>query len=329
MSNGAAEHSVLVALSATTDSGSFDFSYQLSQQPGSTPTAPVCPSTAQGQAAPCGTSGAGGVAGSGIINTNPMAMAASANIGPGGSNGFQVGVRVDPTTVWEVSNTDNGLTSAADDANVSGQSLPDFAQITEGTLGQREGAVAMMGMASPTGYLDLVQPAVTAASEVGTSNVDGVAVTQYELTIDPSSLATAPGVTPEEASTITSAIGVLSAEGSTTFRALVSIDASGFIRESISTVSFTDGGSVTLDAHFSDFGCAGTVLMPNQSGTSTPPVNCATSDTGVAPTTTTTVPSTPTTVTSPSATPSTTSTIPNTSSTTTTTTAPTTTTSTS
>jgi hypothetical protein len=250
------------------------------------------------------------VQGSGIINTNPMAMAASADISQGGTSGLQVGVRVDPTTVWEVGSSDNGLIPQSNDG--PGQSLPGFAGLTEGTLGSREGAVAMMGMASPTGYLDLVQPAISGAAEVGSSTVDGVSVTQYELEIDPAALASAPGVSSAEASTITSAVALLTAQGFTSIRDLVSIDASGFIRESSSTVAFSDGGTVTLDAQFSDFGCAGTLLMPGQGGTSTAPAGCTSPDTGIATatattTTTTAVVPTPTTVVSPGVTPTTTS----------------------
>jgi len=238
------------------------------------------------------------VQGSGTIDANPMAMAASAAINSNGTNtGLQVGVRVDATTVWEVSSTDNALSPQNNEG--SGQPLSGFAGLTEGTLGQREGAVAMMGMASPTGYLDLEQPAVSGAAQVGPSTVDGVAVTQYELAIDPAALATAPGTSTEEATTINAAIGVLSAQGYTSIRDLVSIDASGFIRESSSTVAFSDGGTVTLDAHFSNFGCAGTVLMPGESGVSNPPANCSSPDTGAAPATTTTgatSPVTPTTI---------------------------------
>jgi hypothetical protein len=297
---GLAKRSVLHALSATTDSGTFAFTYQLNESPyqsgsavdgpscsgSSCPTTPVLQSTQ--------------VQGSGTINTNPMAMAASAAISSNGVSGLQVGVRVDPTTVWEVGYADNGLTPAANDAG--GNDLPGFAGLVEGTLGPREGAVAMMGMASPTGYLDLVEPAVTSATEVGTSTVDGVAVTQYQLTIDPGSLATAPGTSTEEQNAIDAAIQSLTGQGYRTIRDLVSIDASGFIRESASTVTFSDGGTVTLDAHFSNFGCAGTVLMPGQGGDSTPPSGCVSADTGTAPTatstTTTTGPSsqTPTTV---------------------------------
>ncbi len=285
VSDGVAKRSVLAALSATTDSGNFAFTYQLNESPyqsnassGPSCNGPGCPTTPVLQSTE--------VQGSGTINTNPMAMAASAGISSNGVSGLQVGVRVDPTTVWEVDYSDNGLTPEVNDAG--GNDLPGFAGLVEGTLGSREGAVAMMGMASPTGYLDLVQPAVTSAAEVGTATVDGVAVTQYQLTIDAGSLATAPGTSTEEQSAINAAIQTLTSQGYRTIRDLISIDASGFIRESASTVTFTDGGTVTLDAHFSNFGCAGTVLMPGQGGVSTPPSGCVSADTATAPTTSTT-----------------------------------------
>jgi hypothetical protein len=287
VSGGQAKRSVLAALSATTDAGSFAFSYQLDESPyQSNPTfgagciGPGCPTTPELESTQ--------VQGSGTINTDPMAMAASADISTNGQPGLQVGVRVDPTTVWEVGPADNALSPEASDTNAGGSPLAEFAGLVEGTLGPREGAVAMMGMASPTGYLDLVQPAVTSASEVGTSTVDGVAVTQYQLAIDPASLASAPGTTSEEQSAINAALETLSEQGSGTMRDLVSIDASGFIRESASTVTFSGGGTVTLDAHFSNFGCAGTVLMPGQTGASSPPSGCVSADASTGSTTTTT-----------------------------------------
>ncbi|HEX4127355.1 MAG TPA: hypothetical protein VHX67_07235, partial [Acidimicrobiales bacterium] len=187
VSGGLAKRSVLAALSATTDSGNFAFTYQLNETPytnnssqGSLSCAgPACPTTPTMQSTE--------VQGSGTIDTDPMAMAASAAISSNGVSGLQVGVRVDSTTVWEVSDSDNGLTP--EDSEGGGSALAGFAGLVESTLGQREGAVAMMGMASPTGYLDLEQPAVTSATEVGTATVDGVPVTQYELAIDPASLA--------------------------------------------------------------------------------------------------------------------------------------------
>ena len=60
----------------------------------------------------------------------------------------------------------------------------------------------MLGMASPTGFLDLSQQAVTGAAEVGTGQVGGVPVTEYTVSIDLSQLAQVPGITSDEATTI-------------------------------------------------------------------------------------------------------------------------------
>jgi hypothetical protein len=340
LGNGPAEHQVLSALSATTDSGSFDFSYSITSvaasntSPTTTPTT-VCnqvkeavptgaaspggasaatPFAATGETATTGASNvspsetavspSGGVVmlnpttgtlppgfqwkteevcnggptvapnptvdGSGVINTNPLAMVASANIG----DGLDVSVRVDGTDVFEGSSGDNGLAPQGGDASGSGQSLPSFAGITEGTLGSREGAVAMMGMASPTGYLDLIQPAIDAAAQTGTGTVDGVPVTVYQVTNNLDQLATAAGTTSEESQTISAALTLLKTQGYTANSSLVSIDGAGYIRQVKSTDTFSDGGSVTLQATFSNFGCAGTVLMPGQTGSGVPPTGC-------------------------------------------------------
>jgi hypothetical protein len=277
LAQGPAEHDVLSALSTTTDSGSFQFTYSLTSTP---PTS----GSSDSSETP--------VSGTGIIDTNPTAMAASAAVGSTNpqvtGNGLDVGVRVDGTDYWEVGYADNGLTPAADDANTIGSSLSSFAGLVESTLGQRDGAVAMLGMASPTGYLDLTLPSVSGATQEGTGTVDGVAVTNYDVTVDPSQLATSPGTTPEEATTIDNAVAVLDQQGFTGTTVLVGIDASGFIREAVSTTRFADGGASVLTATFSDFGCAGTVLMPGQTGSTGPAAGCVSPDTGVAPTTTTT-----------------------------------------
>ncbi len=277
LAQGPAEHDVLSALSTTTDSGSFQFTYSLT----STPPTSVSSDSSETP-----------VSGTGIIDTNPTAMAASAAVGSTNpqvtGNGLDVGVRVDGTDYWEVGYADNGLTPAADDANTSGSPLSSFAGLVESTLGQRDGAVAMLGMASPTGYLDLTLPSVSGATQEGTGTVDGVAVTNYDVTVDPSQLATSPGTTPEEATTIDNAVAVLDQQGFTGTTVVVGIDASGFIREAVSTTHFADGGTSVLTATFSDFGCAGTALMPGQTGSTGPAAGCVSPDTGTAPTTTTT-----------------------------------------
>ncbi len=318
VSRAEAEHHVLQALSATTDSGSFDLSYKLSQTPptatpATTTTTAGCNTPVQSAVAPGGGPVAPGdvvecipattqpddlqVAGSGVIDTSPMAMVVSAQIGTASSpdNGIQVTVRVDPTTVYENLGTlVPTLAPPPADQNETGSLIPAFAGLTESTLGPRLGAVAMLGMASPTGYLNLDQASITSADQTGTGTVGGVPVTVYQVTEDPSQLENAPGVSPEESSAVRDAMGVLDQQGYTGTSVTVSVDASGFIRQATSTARFSDGATVVLDATMSDFGCAGTVLMPGQTGDGSAAAGCATPDTGTAPTTTTVPPATTT-----------------------------------
>src|SRR5262249_39361017 len=147
-----------------------------------------------------------------------------------------------------------------------GQAISGFASLVEGTLGQREGAVAMMGLASPTGYLELTEQSLSSAEKIGTQNVDGVELTMYRVSIATERLAQVPGLTTEQLSAINSAIDVLHQEGYVSATGEVGIGADGFIHTASRKLTFSDGGVVTLDGTFSDFNCAGTVLMPGQTG---------------------------------------------------------------
>ncbi|HLM95550.1 MAG TPA: hypothetical protein VK283_04495 [Acidimicrobiales bacterium] len=312
LGNGPAEHQVLSALSATTASGNFDVTYDLTQVPasGTTPTT-TCSSIAvapdltqvngsayQGRVGTvtqvCGGGGPqnASVSGKGTIDVDPYAMAVSADVSSFGN----LSIRVDGTDYWELGAGDNGLAPLPNDAGPgpagvtgSGSTLSSFAGLVEGTLGQREGALAMLGMASPTGFLDLSQQSVTGAAQVGTGQVGGMPVTEYEVSIDLSQLAQVPGITTDEATTIQGAVGVLDQSGYTGTMVKVAIDDAGFIREVTPVASFSDGGKVTLDAIFSNFGCAGTVLMPGQQGATAAPAGCVSPDST---TTTTTAPTT-------------------------------------
>jgi hypothetical protein len=225
------------------------------------------------------------VTGSGVSNINPKATLIDATVG----SGLTVTLRVDGTELYEdLSNLETSLAPPANMANSSGQPISGFASITESTIGQREGAIAMLGMASPTGYLDLYQQDIDGATHTGTSTVNGVPVTVYQVAVDPTQLVNDPSITSEESTTATAAIGVLNAQGYSGTTDDVSIDNSGFIREVKSVARFSDGGTVVLDVTLSNFGCAGTVLMPGQQGPGAPPSGCTSPDTGAAPTTTTT-----------------------------------------
>jgi hypothetical protein len=321
LGNGPAEQQVLSALSATTDSGSFDVSYTLTAAPGSSTTtstqcedlyrsAPIAVGpaggTSSGTVVPLSPQPSPGatavqrcfpvqdvqsvkVTGSGTIDVSPKAMVVSASI----SSGMDVSVRLNDQDVWESGGADYGLSPTPGPSGgvtpAGGQSLSGFASLVQGTLGSRAGSVAMIGMASPAGYLDLEQESVTGAAQIGPGTVDGTAVTFYQVAVDPARLETMAGLSADEIATIKAAVGVLQGVGYTGTTVKVGIDGAGFIRQATSVANFSDGGTVTLDAAFTKFGCAGTVVMPGQAATSTTTAVCASDvpTTTAAPTTTT------------------------------------------
>ncbi len=323
LGDGPAESQVLSALSATTASGSFDVSYTLKGQPGqSTTTSTQCVTVYDnGQGVPYGvlskgattgpavtvppTRSSGGdqstqrcfavpnpqattVTGSGTIDVSPKAMVVSAAV----NGSLDVSVRLNDEDVWESGGADYGLSPnpgpSGSVTGAGGQPLSGFASLVESTLGSRAGAVAMIGMASPAGYLDLEQESVTGAAEIGPGTVAGTPVTFYQVAVDPARLETMAGISADEVTTLKAAVGVLQGEGYTGTLVKVGIDGAGFIRQATSVANFSDGGTVTLDATFTKFGCAGTVLMPGQAATPTAITPCASdvATTTLAPTTT-------------------------------------------
>ena len=350
LTRGVAEQQVISALSATTSSGSFNVSYEFDP-----PTAPTVTTTTTTQVPTCNVitvSPGGGVAsgaaggpppmsevctggsvggspsessvttGQGTIDTDPFAMVAVSNVAGLG----QITLRDNGTDVWEFGGADYGLTPGSSETG-PGASLSGFAGLVEGTLGARQGALAMGGLSSPTGYLDLDQSMITGADQTGAGTVDGVPVTIYTISIQPGQGANIPGLNAEQAKAIADSDAILAQNGFTGSTVQVSIDASGYIRQTRSVAHFSDGSTTSSESTFSDFGCAGTVLMPGQTGATSPPAGCVSPDTGVAPTTTTTTTSTapPSTIPTPALAPTTTTAVtepPSSSSTTTSTTLP-------
>jgi hypothetical protein len=304
--NSTAQAQVVSALAATTSAGNWDISYTYGESQGSTlPTTPstivncspsleaACPGSSGGLTSPQNVT----VTGTGIINVNPKAMVTIANVSDFG----RVVLRLNASDVWELLSGDSGgLAPDSGDAQTTGQSLAGYAGLVESTLGTREGAVAMLGIASPTGYLELDEQAIANVTPNGTATVNGQTVTKYTVAVQPSELASDPTASPDEVSAIQAALSTLATSGMSGTTDQVAVDGQGFIIQSISTYEFSDGGSVTVQADFSNFGCAGTVLMPGQTGAATPPAGCVSPDTpgsGGSPSTasTTTSPTTPTT----------------------------------
>ncbi len=306
--NALARHRVIDALDTTIASGSFDISF--SQQPLTSPTAPTTttttpcyqttvtvpdtvipttvPTTAPGTSGGTGASGgstwvcsttiAGGsgmaISGQGTVDTAPFAMVVGTQVSGLG----QITLRDDGTDVWELGGGNYGL-SPGSTVSGPGSSLSGFSGLVEGTLGARQGALDMMVLANPTGYLELDESAITNADQIGTGTVDGAPVTVYQVTLSPAQEATVAGTNATEATTIQDALAVLKQQGYTGTTVKISIDGAGYIRQTDSTASFSDGFSQSGETTFSDFGCAGTVLMPGQPGSSTPPPGCVSPDT--------------------------------------------------
>jgi len=285
--HGQARHRVIAALDATIASGSFDMTFD--QQPVTAPTTPnattTLPCSSVPASSPSATQEPGwvcsytdqqpglAIAGQGTIDTDPFAMVATSAV-PGLGT---ITARDNGTDVWELGGGNYGLSPGSHDSG-PGALLSGFGNLVEGTLGPRQGALDMMGLASPTGYLELDQSSITSADQIGTGTVDGVPVTVYQVTLDIAQDASVPGTNAVQNTAIADAIGVLKAQGYTETTVQVSIDAGGYVRRTVSTAAFSDGATQTSETTFSDFGCAGTVLMPGQQGTTSPPAGCVSPD---------------------------------------------------
>jgi hypothetical protein len=275
---------LLAAVSTTTDSSGFDFTFSGSDLPGAQ-------------------SGPGSQTltfdGNGVVNTSPYVTISRTD---SASSYGPVSLVVDDADAWEFGAGDFGVTPGSNSG--PGDPLSQFGQEVENSIGTGEGALAMMGLADPYGRLDLAENMITNARETGTGTVDGVAVTIYAVTINVENEANQAGLSPEQQTTIDQALTFLQQQGYTGTSEVVSVDGAGYIREIKSTVSFASGASVVGDQTYSDFGCAGTVT-PGNPIVQPAPAGCVSPDQpGAVPTsvpTTTTAP-TPATTTLPTTT---------------------------
>jgi hypothetical protein len=274
-----ARDAVIAALSTTTESGNFTIAYQFS---GVTPATTATTTTQCPPETACSASNdnAPTITGQATLDTDPYAIVADSDV----SNFGQVTVRANDTNVWEEGGADYGLAPSdpgTDSATASGSPLSGFANLVDGTLGDKEGALAMMSLASSSGYLGLEQQQVTSADETGNSSVDGVPVTQYKVFLNPQEEGDLSGLSTQQTTAIDNALTLLNKYGYQGTTVIVSVDADGYVRETQSSAQFADGSTAGSQAIFSDFGCAGTVLMPGQTGASSPPAGCVSPDTAL------------------------------------------------
>jgi len=195
------------------------------------------------------------ISGYGTTNLSPFAMVAVADV-PGFG---KVTTMMSGSLVWEFGAGNYGVSpgTAAPGAPIAG-----FAPLVEGTLGPEDGAVSMLGLGSATGYLQLVGSAISAAAKTGTGLVDGAPVTLYRVSVDPTKLTGAPGVTPDEAAAVADALRLLARDGFQTMTDTVAVDAAGRVRQTDEVVTFADGAVATLRTTLSNFDCAATVVLP-------------------------------------------------------------------
>ena len=212
------------------------------------------------------------ISGHGTVDTNPYAMVTESDVGSLG----KITLYDNGTNVWEIGGGDYGL--AAPGQAGPGAPLSGYAGSVEGTVGQVAGALDMQGLASGTGYLDLEAQEIQGAQPAGTGSVDGVPVTIYELhesgLEDPTSAVSRRN----RRKTIRAADAIIESSGFAGKTTWVSVDSEGYIREQKTSYTLPNGSTVTEDTVLSNFGCAGTVLMPGQQGSSAPPSGCVSPD---------------------------------------------------
>jgi hypothetical protein len=205
-----------------------------------------------------------------IVNVAPLAMVATSDIAG------HITSWTDGTRQWELGGGNYGLTSPAGIG--PGQPISGFTPLVVGTLGHREGGVAMMGLSSPNGHLDLTEQSITSAAQVGTSTINGDPITEYVVHVNAAQLVQQPGMTAEQVKTAADGFQLLDHEGYTGTTERVGIDDAGYLRTSNTVWNFADGGTVVADTTFSDYGCAGTVVLPTQTPQAPPAATCTSPD---------------------------------------------------
>ena len=280
-------------VNVTVASGGYDMTYADTTSPSSTCVQPVGGANAVGggpnvfggganavggqggQSAPgrCPVNPLSVITGHGTVDTNPYAMMTVGQVGSLGT----ISLYDNGTDVWEVGGGDYGLAGPGQAG--PGAALSGFASSVEGTLGQQAGALDMQGLASGTGYLDLEATEIQDAEPAGTGAVNGVPVTIYKLSMSGLQDPDLTGLTTEQIATIRAADAIIEQSGFSGKTTWVSVDADGYIREVRSEYTLSDGSTVSQDTVLSNFGCAGTVLMPGQAGSTAPPSGCVSPDT--------------------------------------------------
>jgi len=271
---------VRAAIGHTLSSGSYETDNTNSSTPATDPQASTCP-----VAASCRPAGSSfGATSHGIVNVDPFVTRIDSQDSYGAHTLY-----VSATTVWLSGQEPNAPAGP-------GVSLPQFASSVTGALGPSAGALAMVGLASPGGSLNLEEAAIAGASPAGTGAVDGVPVTSYDVAIDMTALRNTPNLSDAQRRTIEDALPLLERGGYRGTTERIGIDDAGYVREVTATARFDDGSTSIRHTVFSSFGCAPQLTTPERgvvpTVTGVPCEAPATTTTTAAPTPTTSTTST-------------------------------------
>ena len=191
------------------------------------------------------------VTGSGKVYLNPYSLETTSTVTGLG----EVTVRTDGNLITEVGGANYGKVE-------DGQPISGFSSAVQATFGQGPGALTMLGLASPTGYLSLSANAVTDVTSAGTGTLNGAPVTYYDVVSDVNAMRDLPGLTDEQRKVVSEALVALDQAGFTEATARIAVDAAGYIVESSSKATFSDGSAMNRHMTLSKFGCIGTGPTP-------------------------------------------------------------------
>ena len=219
------------------------------------------------------------VTGSGKVYLNPYSLETTSTVTGLG----EVTVRTDGNLIAEAGGANYGKLE-------DGQPISGFSSAVQATFGQGPGALTMLGLASPTGYLSLSANAVTDVTSAGTGTVNGAPVTYYDVVSDVNAMRGLPGLTDEQRKVVSEALVALDQAGFTEATARIAVDGAGYIVESTSKATFSDGATMNRHMTLSKLGCIGTGPTPaHPDGVPEPdPATCA-----PPPVVTTTIPTAP------------------------------------
>jgi len=226
------------AVDKTVASGSYAFMSTLSETGGTPPPESLSP----------------GATSSGVATLDPQASSAVTYPTCYTSG---ISVRTDGAHVWDSLSPSTPTEPPAGNWTVA--DLGTTQSAASSCFGSELGALATVATCSPSVQLGLSRQVMTGATLVGPVTVAGQPAEQYAVTIDPVGYLGQPDSTPEENAAIGDALAAI---GPNPASAMVDVNADGYVVEADLSVTYADDVTATRTIDLSDFGGAGTIVLP-------------------------------------------------------------------